>query len=132
WSTIDLPVVAHLLRPGPIGIAIGVDGAVVVFRVLEIVLHGDAVAGQARIARQRQIFLHDLVGIAPHPHVGSGVVVVLRPRWIMRLAGATPARSPGIRTLSHARSHCSLTGNPVSRTCHAFPRAPQDTLSGVL
>src|SRR5438034_5853895 len=127
-GAINLTVAAHLLRPRPIGIAVGIDRTVVVLGVLEIVLHGDAITGQARVTRQRQIFLHDLVGIAPHPHIGSGAVVVLWPRRVMRLAGATPARPPGIRTLSHARSHCSLTGNPVFRTRHAFPRVPQDRL----
>jgi len=49
---------------GPVGLAVGIDRPVIMLGVLEIVLHGDAIAGQARVARQGQVLLHHLVGIA--------------------------------------------------------------------
>src|ERR1041385_9043885 len=105
-----LPIIAHR-RAG--AVTIGIDRAVVVFSVLEVVLHGHPVAGQAGIARQGQILLHHLIGVAPHPDILARTIEILRARGIVRvmrivrLTRATPARPAGIRTLSHARSHCS-------------------------
>ena len=104
-AALALAVIAHL-RALTVGIAIGAQHPVVVFGMLQVVFHGYPVAGGTRVAGHRQVLFHHLIGVAAHPF-GAAVVEVLRPRGIMRLAWATPARSPGIRTLSHSRSHRS-------------------------
>ena len=67
-------VVPHDLAR-PVSVAVGVQHTVVVLGMLEIILHGDSIAGCARVPRQGQILLHDLIGVSPHPHVSAATAV---------------------------------------------------------
>jgi len=85
-ARLEIDPIARDLRPGavdvvphdlasPMGVAVGVQHTVVVLGVLEIVLHGDSVTCGARIPRQGQVLLHDLIGVSPHPHVSAAPAV---------------------------------------------------------
>src|SRR3954470_23058418 len=89
---VGLEAVARRLRRVGLALVVGVDDAVIVLRMLVIVLGRDAIAGRRCVARQRQIFLEHLVGIAAHPDIGTiGVERLVPQRHVALLAVRHPA-----------------------------------------
>jgi hypothetical protein len=97
--------------------------AVIVVGMLEEVLRRDAVTGRAGVARELQIFLEHLIGVAAHPDVGAAAIVGMRlalpaaaamstMRAAVRFTRAASAASSILVIRSHASitSHCCGPG----------------------
>ena len=72
-------------------LAVGADHAIIVLGMLIKILGGDPVAGSARIARHRQIFLQNLIGVAANSDIGPGAVEGLRTLGHMRFTAVITA-----------------------------------------
>ncbi len=80
-----------------LGIVVGVDDAVVVLGVLIVRLSRDTIPKGSRIARQPDVLLVNLVGVAANPALGTGAVeIAVARRATMLLALRPPARSPSV------------------------------------
>jgi hypothetical protein len=60
-------------------LALGIHHPEIMFRVLKKIFRSDAIAGRLRLARQRQIALEHLIGVAANFDVGTVAVEGLRP-----------------------------------------------------
>lgn len=81
-----------------------IENAVVVIRMLEEVLGRDPVAGLVGVAGHRQIFVHELLGVAPHPAKILVIIAVLLPaavRWTRFAAIAAPVPAFHVIQVSH-------------------------------
>ena len=67
------------------------DHAIVVLGVLIEILGGDPVARGTRVARQRQIFLEDLISVAADADIGTAAVEGLRALRHMRFTAVVAA-----------------------------------------
>lgn len=78
--TLAMPLPMHLLLLLllTLMLAVRADHAVIVLGVLIEILGGDPVARRARVARQRQILLEHLIGVAADTHIGPAAVEGLR------------------------------------------------------
>jgi hypothetical protein len=86
-----MPVAAvHLLLLALV-LTVGADHAIIVLGVLIEILGGDPVAGSARIARHRQIFLEHLIRVAADADIGPAAVEGLRALGHMRFTAVITA-----------------------------------------
>lgn len=121
---LGIVAVALLPRGRAMTIAVGriVDQAVIVLGMLQEVLAGDTIASGVGVARQSQILLQHLIGIAPDPDIRSIAVEGLLLDVDVRLPGAATTRPPIIRTLSHLT--VTITWLVLFPRLQAAPRQP--------
>jgi len=60
---------------GPMGVSVRIQDTIVVLGMLEIVFHGNPIARRARVPRESQILLHDLIGVPPYAHVSPSATI---------------------------------------------------------
>lgn len=89
------------------------------FRMLEIVLRKDPVAGRVGVAGELYVFLEDMGGVAANLYIRS--VALERPIALL-VRGLTPAAALTLHENgSRRRSYCGITGEmrPVGASRHA-------------
>ncbi len=82
-----------------VGLGIGphIDDAVVVLGVLEVRLCRNTIPLGQRIAREPNVLLVNLMGVAAYPALGAGAIeIALARRGTMLFALRPPARSPSV------------------------------------
>src|SRR5277367_3419203 len=102
-----------------LAVTVGVDDPIIVLGMLVIVLGRDAVARRVRVARQREIFLEHLIGVAAHPDIGTVAVERLMAQRHLAIApAATLAATMATAAMTARHSAIALAVAATPRPLH--------------